>query len=111
MHLESNHRTTLVLAVLVCALVPVSVNGAADGGRLYLDRCVMCHQPAGTGVPPVYPPLAGSDWLAGHREQAIKALCEGLSGPLEVKGQKYDNVMPAQILDDEQAAAVLSYVG
>ena len=84
---------------------------AADGERLYLDKCAMCHQPAGTGVPPVYPPLAESDWLASHRTQAIKALCEGLSGPLLVKGQPYDNMMPAQILDDEQAAAVLTYVG
>lgn len=71
----------------------------------------MCHQPTGTGVPPVYPPLAGSDWLAGHRAEAIKAVCEGLSGPLTVGGQAYDNLMPAQMLDDAQAAAVLSYVG
>lgn len=87
---------------------------AADlerGGKLYAEKCVMCHQPNGQGTPPVYPPLAGSEWLVKKRVQVVKALCEGLSGPIEVAGQKYDNLMPAQILDDGQVADVLSYVG
>ncbi|HEV7405883.1 MAG TPA: PQQ-dependent sugar dehydrogenase [Chthoniobacteraceae bacterium] len=98
--------------VFAAAPIPAAPAGpAGEGERLFVERCAICHQPTGTGVPPIYPPLAGSDWLAANRERAIKALCEGLSEAIEVNGQKYLNTMPAQMLDDAQAAAVLTYVG
>jgi glucose/arabinose dehydrogenase/cytochrome c551/c552 len=83
----------------------------ARGEKIYVEKCSLCHQIVGAGVPPVYPPLAESDWFAGDRERTIKVLCEGLSGPIEVRGQRYANTMPAQVLDDAQVADVLSYVG
>jgi mono/diheme cytochrome c family protein len=98
-------------AFLVLALA--SMARAADeppGAKIFLEKCALCHQPNGAGVPPVYPPLAGSDWLTGKREEVMKAVCEGLSGPIDVAGQHYDNLMPAQILDDGQVADVLSFV-
>src|SRR3954469_6681257 len=100
----------VLLLVLVLAL-DARAQAAGEGERLFVERCAICHQPTGTGVPPIYPPLAGSDWLAANRALAIKAVCEGLSEAIEVNGQKYLNTMPAQMLDDAQAAAVLSYVG
>lgn len=69
----------------------------------------MCHQPEGNGAPPVYPPLAKSDWLLADRKRAIKVLCEGLSGPITVRGVQYVNAMPAQVLDDAEVADVLTY--
>jgi hypothetical protein len=83
----------------------------ARGEKIFTEKCALCHQPSGLGTPPVYPPLAHSDWLAGKREQAVQVLCEGLSGPIEVSGQHFDNVMPAQILDDGQVSDVLTYAG
>lgn len=80
------------------------------GGELFAAKCALCHQHNGTGVPPVYPPLAGSDWLKADRTRTIKVLCEGLQGPITVNGQAYSNVMPAQILDDAQVADVLTFV-
>jgi mono/diheme cytochrome c family protein len=100
---------------LLLALLPLTLWAAppaeqlARGEKMFVEKCSMCHQPSGLGTPPVYPPLAGSEWLLQKREQAIKALCEGLSGPIEVAGQRYDNVMPAQMLDDTQVADVLTY--
>src|SRR5207253_1340463 len=45
-------------------LVIAAAAGAAETPeQTYLLRCAMCHQPTGLGAPPVYPPLAGSDWL------------------------------------------------
>lgn len=79
------------------------------GAELYTAKCVICHQLNGAGVPPVYPPLARSDWLLAQRVRAIKSLCEGLDGPIVVNGQAYSNVMPAQILDDGQVADVLTF--
>ena len=80
------------------------------GERLYAEKCVLCHQLNGTGVPPVYPPLAESDWLKADRVRAMRVLCEGLEGSITVKGQTYVNVMPAQVLDDAQVADVFTYI-
>ncbi|MHA3770183.1 PQQ-dependent sugar dehydrogenase [Verrucomicrobiota bacterium sgz303538] len=115
--------TPRVLVVFASALLLGSVwSRAADsaapdaaqlqrGEKLFVERCAMCHQVTGQGVPPAYPPLAGSEWVSGSRKRLAKVLCEGLSGEITVKGTKYSNVMPAQVLDDVQVADVLSYIG
>lgn len=64
---------------------------------------------AGEGIPNVYPPLAGSDYLA-DRERAITQVIKGSSGEIVVNGKKYNNTMPPQQLNDEEIAAVLTYV-
>lgn len=101
-------------AVLMVALPGIARAADAEqmarGQKIYAEKCALCHQPGGQGAPPVYPPLAKSDWLEGDRVRTIKALCEGLSGPLTVLGQVYNNVMPAQMLDDAEVAAVLTFV-
>ena len=100
-----------LLSLLLFGTCPALLPAAAPSGeQLFLERCAICHQPNGQGAPPVYPPLAGSDWLKSRREDAIKAICEGLSGEVIVRGEKYKNIMPAQMLDDAQAASVLSYI-
>lgn len=80
------------------------------GEVLYLEKCAMCHLPAGQGAPPAYPPLANSDWVKADRQRTIRVLCEGLDGPIRVNGVDYHNVMPAQILRDEEVAEVLTYI-
>ena len=89
---------------------PVPSEQMARGEKIFAEKCVLCHQTAGQGVPGVYPPLAKSDWLTQDRARAIKVLCEGLAGQIQVGGIVYNNVMPAQILDDAQVADVLTYV-
>ncbi|MDQ3622529.1 MAG: PQQ-dependent sugar dehydrogenase [Verrucomicrobiota bacterium] len=80
------------------------------GEKIYAEKCLLCHQAAGQGAPPIFPPLASSDWLTGDGSRAIRAVVEGLSGPIQVNGVVYDNAMPAQVLDDQQVADVLTYV-
>ena len=62
------------------------------------------------------PPLAKSEWI-GDDERLIKIALKGLWGPIEVNGVKFDptkGVPPmmgfAGLLNDEELAAVLSYV-
>ena len=81
-----------------------------SGEAIYLEKCAMCHLPSGQGAPPAFPPLAASDWLMANRTAAIQAVCAGLEGEIIVNGSAYHNVMPAQILTDEQVAAVMTYV-
>ena len=82
-----------------------------DPARLYATTCNQCHQAGGTGIPGQYPPLAGSSWVARDAETPIRVLLAGLQGPIEVSGNTFNNVMPAQShLTDEQIAVLLTYV-
>jgi len=81
-------------------------------------HCATCHQASGSGTPGVYPPLnvPGNPWLTDD-ERLIKVVLKGLWGPLELGGQRLgptNGVPPmlgfAGMLDDEETAAVLSYV-
>jgi nitrite reductase (NO-forming)/hydroxylamine reductase len=83
----------------------------ANGEAVYNANCAACHQPAGTGLPGAFPPLANSDFLAGERRQVLSAALFGLSGPITVNGQDYNGVMPSMgYLTDDELAAALSYV-
>lgn len=80
------------------------------GKKVYLTSCFACHLQDGKGLPGVFPPLAGSDYLKEDKQRAIRVTLRGLSGPITVNGVAYNNVMPPQDLTDDQAADVLTYV-
>ncbi|TGK47967.1 nitrite reductase, copper-containing [Leptospira kanakyensis] len=82
----------------------------ANGERVYKSVCAACHMKEGQGVAGVFPPLAKSDYLNADKSRAIQVLQKGLSGPITVNGQKYNNVMPHLELTKEEIASVLSYV-
>lgn len=83
----------------------------ARGKNIYLTNCAACHQPDGKGLAGVFPPLAGSDYLAGPRKEVLSAALFGLSGPITVNGKPYNGVMPSMgHLNDADLAAALSYV-
>ena len=44
-----------------------------------------------------FPPLAKSDYLMADKSRAIETVLNGLTGPIEVNGQRYNGVMPAQV--------------
>jgi mono/diheme cytochrome c family protein/glucose/arabinose dehydrogenase len=77
-------------------------------------HCATCHMPDGRGLAPAFPPLAESEWVTGDPERLIKLTLHGLMGPLELNGKKYDGQVPMTpfggLLDDEETAAVLTYV-
>ncbi|MEO6785019.1 MAG: PQQ-dependent sugar dehydrogenase [Chthoniobacteraceae bacterium] len=102
----------LPLVFLVTSMLAFAddTDAKARGERIFLQTCIVCHQATGQGAPPVFPPLAQSDWIKGNRERAIRALCEGLGGPIRVNGADYNNQMPVQPLDDPSVADVLTFV-
>src|SRR5262245_9976885 len=76
----------------------------------YQTVCITCHQAEGQGVPGAFPPLAGSEWLTKDGETPIRIVLLGLSGPIEVKGVQFNQVMPPPAgLSDEQIAEAISY--
>lgn len=107
--LLSRFSPTLITAL---ALLGGAVESfaAPDGAELYQQHCSMCHGLTGAGIPGVFPPLAGSDFLVKEREQALRAPLAGLFGKIEVNGRTYEGGMPPVLLPDEQIAAVFGYV-
>lgn len=96
------------------AAAPGAKAGAAkaDGAAIYAARCAACHQASGQGLPGVFPPLAGSEWVNGKPALVAQILLHGINGPISVKGQQYQGQMPAfgAKLSDVEIAAVLSHV-
>jgi mono/diheme cytochrome c family protein len=84
---------------------------APDGEKVYQRTCQACHQANGMGIAGSFPPLVQSEWVLGSEERMIAIVLNGLQGPIEVKGETYNNVMtPLAILKDAEIAAVLTYV-
>ncbi|MFT5906121.1 MAG: mono/diheme cytochrome c family protein [Cryomorphaceae bacterium] len=89
----------------------IAEGGVHPGKALYQAKCIACHGPTGNGVPPVFPPLAGSEWVNGPVENLIKIQLHGLSGPIEVKGKLYNGIMPNNAaMSNQEIADVLTYV-
>src|SRR5258708_9652559 len=88
-----------------------SGSAAVDGGQLFAAKCVACHQATGLGLPGVFPPLAGSEWVLGSDKILVQIPLHGISGSVQVKGTTYNGAMPVfNALSDAEIAAVLSYV-
>ena len=91
---------------------PKAAGSAVDGAAIYQSRCVACHQATGQGLPGVFPPLAGSEWVAGKDAKVAQIVLRGVTGKLTVKGTAYNGAMPAfaDQLNDAEIAAVLTHV-
>lgn len=92
---------------------PVPAAGAAaDGAAVFNTRCAACHQATGMGLPGVFPPLAGSEWVVGQEHTVVAILLHGINGKLTVNGNSYNGAMPAfkDQLQDAEIAAVLTHL-
>ena len=82
------------------------------GANLYEKHCVDCHKADGSGDPPNFPPLAGNRALQVPLPvNPIRLLLHG-GYPASTEGNPYPYGMPpfGNLLSDEEAAAVLTYV-
>jgi mono/diheme cytochrome c family protein len=81
------------------------------GKQTYLLTCAACHQPHGLGQEGLAPPLVDSDWVTGSEKRIARIVLQGLRGPITVNGKQYSLEMPPLgILEDQQIAAILTYV-
>ncbi|MES1215686.1 MAG: PVC-type heme-binding CxxCH protein [Bacteroidota bacterium] len=99
--------------------IPAGINKDVFlAGREIYSRegfCTTCHQPDGKGLEASgFPPISGSEWIAGSDERLIKLVLKGITGPIEVNGKKYPGQVPMTpfggLLNDDEVAAVLTYV-
>ena len=90
---------------------PAEPGAAVDGKALFAAHCAACHQATGKGLPGVFPPLDGSEWVQGDTRILANILLHGVTGEITVAGASYNGAMPAfQQLGDAELAAVASYI-
>lgn len=80
------------------------------GAIVYKQNCLACHQANGEGIANAFPPVANSDYLMADKKRAIRLVRDGLQGEITVNGKKYNSVMPALGLSQDDIANVLTYV-
>ncbi|WP_443088909.1 cytochrome c oxidase subunit II [Vibrio sp. M260118] len=73
----------------------------AIGEKVYLDRCAVCHQVTGAGIPGAFPAITGSNVATGDVSQHIDVVVNGRSGTAM---QAFSNQ-----LSDKEIAAVVTY--
>jgi mono/diheme cytochrome c family protein len=112
---ELGSRATALLARLawsgkpgtIAAAPPLTTEEQArfDAGQLvYHSLCVGCHQPDGRGQEKIAPPLVDSPLALGSAGIPVRILLNGKEGSI--------GLMPpvGSVLDDNQIAAVLTYI-
>ena len=106
--LDMGDRRTLADLRAPAAGAPGAV---ADGKQVFSVNCAACHQATGKGLPGVFPPLDGSEWVVGDERTLVNILLHGISGEIMVMGNTYKGAMPSfKQLGNNELAAVASYV-
>ncbi|MDB6171749.1 MAG: cytochrome oxidase Cbb3 [Chthoniobacteraceae bacterium] len=102
----------LVLSARFAAAQDAVPDQVAAGKMVYMTVCFACHQPTGLGLPPVFPPLTKSEYVAGSPERFAAMILKGNAGPMTIEGKPYNNIMPGQelMLTDDKIAAVMTFV-
>ena len=86
------------------------------GFELYNNYCLSCHGTDGYGQDDLAPPILNSQYLDGPADKLAALILQGLHGPIEVSGTKYDMnlVMPGlkhnPDLGDKEISAIISFV-
>ncbi|MBS0000565.1 MAG: PQQ-dependent sugar dehydrogenase [Cyclobacteriaceae bacterium] len=82
-----------------------------EGKQVYDMYCMVCHMSNGKGAPGMNPPLIDTEYVLGDKERLIKIILNGMSDPIEINGEIYQNIMaPHSFLTDQQIADVLTFV-
>ncbi|MEY3739071.1 MAG: hypothetical protein RL544_1849 [Bacteroidota bacterium] len=114
------YRIFLVFVVVMISLSAVTAQtnnkltaaSVARGKMIYLQRCMVCHQADGGGVPKLNAPLDGSTSVNGANiAKLVKNIVKGFNDRVEIDGEFYENAMPAAAdLTDAQIADVLTFI-
>jgi mono/diheme cytochrome c family protein len=82
------------------------------GRKVYETQCAMCHGDEGKGQPPAFPPLAGNQSITMRSPvNSIRMVLNGGYAPGTRKNLRPYGMPPfSHILDDDQAAAVVTYI-
>lgn len=95
-------------------LSPMQQRRKQKGEDYYRSRCGICHGSDGKGINSTAPTLAESEWVTGPSEWLARIVLHGLQGPISVRGEAWDGVMPGhggiEEFDNETASGLLTYL-
>jgi mono/diheme cytochrome c family protein len=107
------------MLMLACALTgctprspssPAAGASAAAAERIYSGNCVPCHQQTGTGIPGVFPSLAGSPVVLGDPAQLSLWVLKG-QRPASMQAGRYSTQMlQFGWMKPADAAALFTYL-
>ena len=82
------------------------------GRKVYDKQCAICHGGEGKGFPPMYPPLAGNQSITmASPVNSIRMVLNGGYPPGTRKNPRPHGMPPfSHILDDDEVAAVVTYI-
>ena len=87
---------SMVLVMLFVTALPAQAD--SRGEILYMQKCSVCHQPDGKGIPGFFPPLAGNPLVTSNDSKKIQEylgrIIFGYHGGLIVNRQVYSGTMP-----------------
>ena len=112
---------TLLTAATAFAqdIKPDDLKASADRGKVFfMTTCVACHQVTGMGLPGVFPPFDGSEFVQGDPRRVVAIVIKGLNGPITVRGMKFPGAIPLipvdtqfpQYKDNQKLADVLNFI-
>jgi len=82
-----------------------------EGEVLYKQHCANCHQPDGSGLGRVYPPLNNSDFMNDNLEEVICLIKNGRQDEILVNGIMYNQpMMGIPSLTDLEVAEITTYI-
>ncbi|MBL0121196.1 MAG: cytochrome c oxidase subunit II [Betaproteobacteria bacterium] len=70
----------------------------SQGEKVYAANCVACHQPSGKGMPPAFPPLAGSKVVLASADQQINIVLNGRPNTAMVSFARLSNTELASVI-------------
>ena len=109
-----NPAVVAICCLTACGQPPEPELQAKGGAQIYAKLCANCHAPDDRSLATLAPPLAGHAVRmleAGGRSHLIRIVLNGMSGPIEVGGRRYNDMMaPLRYLKDQQVADVLNHV-
>jgi cytochrome c551 len=81
-----------------------------NGEKLYNVHCGNCHQPDGSGLGNLIPPLS-NDFSIKNKSLVVCAIRNGLSGPIQISGKTFDGKMPSNPqLSSLEIAEIMTYI-
>lgn len=115
--LSAIKRISLVVVMVASTKLGVaqtaSLKASIEKGKtVYVQRCMVCHQQDGGGVPHLNPPLDGASTVKGKdKSRLITILLKGMTDRVEIDGEYYSNNMASNAdLSDQEIADVLNYI-
>lgn len=90
--------------------LPISSEVIDQGRILYNIHCAHCHFSQGEGLPGVFPPLRASELIVNKPEVLVSIVLLGIQGPISVKGEVYNGVMPPQNIHAADLLKITRYM-